>query len=151
MHACTDHPPQAPEVQRLALAYEQLTAETLEQLLQCYAPDAHFRDPFNDVRGVQSIGDVFRHMFRTLAQPRFTVLQCQQQEGEAFLLWRLDYRLRAWRPARARCIRGATHVRFDSQGRVLLHRDYWDAAEELYETLPLLGPLMRWLRARMAG
>ena len=44
------------------------------------------------------------------------------------------------------CIRGATLVRFDTQGRVTLHRDYWDAAEELYEKLPLLGTLMRWLR-----
>jgi hypothetical protein len=25
-----------------------------------------------------------------------------------------------------------------------VHRDYWDAAEELYEKLPLLGSLMRW-------
>lgn len=31
-----------------------------------------------------------------------------------------------------------------------MHRDYWDAAEELYEKLPVLGDLMRWLR-RQAG
>ena len=28
-----------------------------------------------------------------------------------------------------------------------MHRDYWDAAEELYEKLPLLGALMRWLKS----
>ncbi|WP_413888997.1 hypothetical protein [Candidatus Aalborgicola defluviihabitans] len=33
-------------------------------------------------------------------------------------------------------------------GRILDHRDYWDAAEELYEKLPLLGGLMRWLKRR---
>jgi steroid Delta-isomerase len=27
-----------------------------------------------------------------------------------------------------------------------MHRDYWDAAEELYEKLPILGGLMRWLK-----
>ena len=37
-------------------------------------------------------------------------------------------------------------VHFDAQGRVTLHRDYWDTAEELYEKLPVLGRLMRWLR-----
>ena len=41
------------------------------------------------------------------------------------------------------------HLRFDGAGRVTLHRDYWDAAEELYAKLPLLGCLMRGL-ARMA-
>jgi hypothetical protein len=29
---------------------------------------------------------------------------------------------------------------------ITLHRDYWDAAEELYEKLPVLGGLMRWLK-----
>ena len=33
-------------------------------------------------------------------------------------------------------------------GRIALHRDYWDAAEELYEKLPVLGVLMRWLKSR---
>jgi hypothetical protein len=27
-----------------------------------------------------------------------------------------------------------------------MHRDYWDAAEELYEKLPVLGGLMRFLK-----
>ena len=36
----------------------------------------------------------------------------------------------------------------DEAGRITLHRDYWDAAEELYEKLPLVGGLMRWLKRR---
>ena len=47
---------------------------------------------------------------------------------------------------REQCIRGATHIVFDERGAVSVHRDYWDAAEELYEKLPLLGALMRWLK-----
>ena len=31
-----------------------------------------------------------------------------------------------------RCIHGATHLQLAPDGRILLHRDYWDAAEELY-------------------
>jgi hypothetical protein len=31
---------------------------------------------------------------------------------------------------------------------VALHRDYWDAAEELYEKLPWVGGVMRWLKQR---
>jgi len=45
-------------------------------------------------------------------------------------------------------VRGATHLRFDAAGKVVLHRDYWDAAEELYAKLPLLGVLMRGLQRR---
>jgi hypothetical protein len=49
---------------------------------------------------------------------------------------------------REQCIRGATHLRFAADGRIAMHRDYWDAAEELYEKLPVVGTLMRWLKRR---
>ncbi len=48
-------------------------------------------------------------------------------------------------------ITGATHLRFADCRKILLHRDYWDAAEELYEKLPVLGSFMRWLRWRAAA
>jgi hypothetical protein len=38
---------------------------------------------------------------------------------------------------------------FSSDGLVTLHRDYWDAAEELYEKLPVVGSVMRWLKQRV--
>ena len=41
-------------------------------------------------------------------------------------------------------------MKFAADGRINFHRDYWDAAEELYEKLPLVGSLMRWLK-RQAG
>jgi hypothetical protein len=48
-------------------------------------------------------------------------------------------------------IRGATHFVLSEEAglwRVSVHRDYWDAAEELYEKLPVVGSLMRWLKKR---
>jgi hypothetical protein len=48
----------------------------------------------------------------------------------------------------AMTLRGATHLRYGDTGLVVVHRDYWDAAEELYEKLPAVGALMRWLKRR---
>jgi len=36
----------------------------------------------------------------------------------------------------------------DSHNLIVVHRDYWDAAEELYEKLPWVGGLMRWLKRK---
>ena len=47
-------------------------------------------------------------------------------------------------------VRGGSHLVLAEDGRIRAHRDYWDAAEELYEKLPILGRLMRWLRRRAA-
>ncbi|WP_291591368.1 nuclear transport factor 2 family protein [Comamonas sp. UBA7528] len=134
-------------VQRLVQLYETLTPANIQQLGACYAADAHFKDPFNDVSGVPAITRIFEHMFVSLQDPRFVVTQKLVQGQQAFLAWEFHFRLRRWRPDTAQCINGATLLTLDAQGRVSMHRDYWDTAEELYVKLPLLGGLMRWLRA----
>ena len=145
-----NHLPDVPDAQaaatRLAQLYEQLTPARLAQLDDYYAPDARFKDPFNDVQGVPAIRAIFAHMFESLEQPRFVVTQHVAQGQQAFLQWEFHFRMKRWRAQVPQCIHGGTLVHFDAQGRVTLHRDYWDTAEELYEKLPVLGRLMRWLR-----
>ena len=131
---------------RLVDFYEHLQPADLARLPQLYAVDARFKDPFNEVQGTAAIEAIFEHMFRRLQQPRFVVSERVDGGGQAFLVWDFLFTLPGERTER--CIRGATHLRFDADGRVRLHRDYWDAAEELYEQLPLLGALMRWLKRR---
>ncbi|WP_295999616.1 nuclear transport factor 2 family protein [Rugamonas sp.] len=130
---------------RLVRFYETLTPQSLARLDHIYAFDARFKDPFNDVRGLAAIRRVFEHMFAQLLEPRFIVTTRMAQGADAFLAWEMQFRFRRW-AGTPQVIRGATHVRFDADGLVLLHRDYWDAAEELYEKLPLLGRFMRVLK-----
>jgi len=126
--------------------YETISPATLEaELKTIYAADAFFKDPFNEVRGLVPITAIFTHMFEQVDNPRFVVSTHVAQGAQAFLTW--DFRFAMKRFSQApQCIRGATHLVFDDQGLVSMHRDYWDAAEELYEKLPVLGGLMRWLK-----
>jgi hypothetical protein len=139
-------PPDA--ISRFARYFEQLQPADIARLGQYYAADARFKDPFNDVRGVPAIARIFQHMFESLDQPRFVVTQQLQQGSDAFLSWDFTFRFKNFRRDQLQCIQGATHLKLDDAGLVTLHRDYWDAAEELYEKLPLVGGLMRWLKAR---
>ncbi|MBK6336602.1 MAG: nuclear transport factor 2 family protein [Betaproteobacteria bacterium] len=119
-------------------------------MAEFYAADACFRDPFNEVRGVAPIQRIFRHMFDDLADCRFTILDTIVDERGAVLVWDFTFRIRRYRPRIERRIHGASHLRFDAAGRVTYHRDYWDAAEELYAQLPLIGPVLRFLKRRLA-
>ncbi|MCE4556499.1 nuclear transport factor 2 family protein [Roseateles cellulosilyticus] len=131
---------------RLVDAYTRLTRDSLPALLALYDETAAFKDPFNDVRGRRAIGRIFEQMFDELVDPRFVVQVAASEGDEAFLTWELHF-VRACGDVLK--IRGATHLRH-GPGGVVLHRDYWDAAEELYAQLPLLGVLMRALRRRLA-
>ena len=139
-----------PELSRLVRFYETIDPPTLHaQLASVYAPEAYFKDPFNEVQGHAAIAQIFSHMFHQVNDPSFHVVTGIQQGGDAFLTWEFRFRMKRYRTD-LQCIRGATHLVFDERGLVKLHRDYWDAAEELYEKLPLLGAFMKMLKRSAA-
>ncbi len=135
-------------VTRLVAFFESLSPASLNQLDQFYAPQAYFKDPFNEVRGAAEIHTIFSHMFAVLEQPRFVVTDCIAQNDQCFLTWNFEFYFKNFDKTTLQTIRGGSHIRFAADGRVNFHRDYWDAAEELYEKLPWLGGLMRWLKVR---
>lgn len=138
-------------VDRIVQAFESLSPESVSRLDVIYAPDAGFKDPFNAVRGLPEIQRIFAHMFISLVQPRFVVTQRMVQGQQCFLCWEFHFGFKQTRIGQPQCIFGATHLTLDANGRIVMHRDYWDAAEELYEKLPWVGALMRWLKKRASG
>ncbi len=131
-----------PEVQAFIDFFEQLQPADLPRLGQFYAAQAYFKDPFNEVEGIPAITAIFAHMFKAVQTPRFVVRAAVAEEAQCFLTWDFCFISRG----KPMTVHGSSHLRFDAQGRVAWHRDYWDVAEELYEKLPVLGSLMRWLK-----
>lgn len=137
-----------PAVDVIVKAFETLDPKHIDTLEALYAPDARFKDPFNDVRGWPAVAAIFRHMDVSLVQPRFVITERIVDGRQCFLTWEFHFAFKRFAPGQPQCILGGSHLVLDEAGRITLHRDYWDAAEELYEKLPLVGGLMRWLKRR---
>jgi len=141
---------QDPRVHRICSAFESISPDSVAQMDRLYTADARFKDPFNEVQGVAAIQAIFAHMFVNLDQPRFVVRDAVVQGELCFLTWDFLFRMKRFSRAE-QCIRGASQLWLAEDGRIAVHRDYWDVAEELYEKLPVLGGLMRWLKKRAAS
>ena len=135
-------------VDRLVLFFETLSPESVASLGEFYAAHVYFKDPFNEVRGLAPMQRIFSHMFVTLEQPRFVVTEKIQEGRQCFLTWDFEFHFKNHHKTVLQTIRGGSHLKFNEAGLVEYHRDYWDAAAELYEKLPLVGGLMRWLKKR---
>ena len=127
--------------------YHELSPESVIRFPEFYSANAYFKDPFNEVRGVTAIRRIFDHMFRQVENPRFVVTERLAEVDRAMLVWEFRFS----HQGRPQIIRGASHLHFDAEGRVISHRDYWDVAEELYMTLPVIGWLMRRLRLMLSA
>jgi hypothetical protein len=134
--------------QNVAIFFETLTPQSVSQLPTLYDAQATFKDPFNEVKGLPEIERIFRHMYVALDQPHFVITAQLVDGAQAFLTWEFRFRFKRFDTTTLQTVRGGSHVVFNEQGLVTLHRDYWDAAEELYEKLPLVGSAMRWLKKR---
>lgn len=131
--------------------YHELSPESVARFPEFYSANAYFKDPFNEVRGVTAIQLIFSHMFRQLAEPRFVVTEQVVDINSAMLVWELHFSVSLWGKGWPQVMRGVSHLKFDLDGKVNYHRDYWDTAEELYMKLPALGMLMRGLKRLFAA
>jgi len=129
--------------------FENVSLQSVKEIAELYDTDAYFKDPFNEVRGQANIIHIFEHMFRQVDAPRFIIKQSILQDEDAFIVWDFEFRMRGTKNPQK--IHGSSHVRFNTAGKVEYHRDYWDAAEELYEKIPVLGNLMRFIKRKARG
>lgn len=138
-------------IQALIEFYNGFSAQSVAQFGNFYSADAYFKDPFNEVRGIAAIERIFAHMFTQVAEPRFVVTEQLVASSGAMLVWEFHFRFKLWRHGAPKVIRGVSHLKFDSTGKVCYHRDYWDAAEELYMQLPVIGPVVKKLQQKFSA
>lgn len=138
-------------IERIVSLFETFAPADVQRLREYYCDDAYFKDPFNEVRGVEPIQRIYAHMFDALDEPRFVVTQQMAQGAECWLAWEFQFRYRTIMKDRTQVVRGASHLLLAADGRIRSHRDYWDAAEEVYEKLPVIGWVMRWLKRQARG
>ena len=128
--------------------YEGLTPETLGILRNLCAEDVRFRDPFNDLRGIDAYIRVLEKMFEDVAAPQFRVSHKACDGNVCFLRWTFGYRPHADAPDKI--LEGMSEVHFDDAGLVIAHIDHWDPAGQIYESLPVIGWLLRIIRRRVS-
>jgi len=133
--------------QKYIVFFSQLSEESLGDLSFLFSANARFKDPFNDVVGVDKIKKVFQHMYATTEVPRFRVNHHAQNEDKLFLQWDFLFTKnnKEW------SISGSSMVTFNEQDQAIEHIDYWDPAEQIYGKIPILRSLISLLRKTLAA
>ena len=134
--------------QEYATFFETLTKENnLESYGLFFDDGSTFEDPFQKVQGLDSIHRVFEHMYETLYEPRFVITEVLENGLVAYLKW--DFYFKLSEDSDERSFEGISRVDFSDSGKVLSHTDYWDAAYNVYEKIPLVGSILRFIKRRI--
>ena len=126
--------------------YEELSHEAIEGMSAFVCSDVHFKDPFNDITGFAALRTLLTKTLSDVTNPIFRVTN-QFQDGETlFLRWTFQGQVKGlgdWH------VVGMSAIRFDHEGKICEHIDYWDAAEQFYEKLPVIGAVLRMIKRRL--
>ena len=126
--------------------FENLTPDTLPEIARIATPDMRFRDPFNDVRGIDNVVRLLGTMYAH-GTPRFEILDRALGQSAGYILWRFTND-----PGGGRAplmITGMSEIHFAPDGRISEHIDHWDSGGQFYERIPVLGWLIRLVRKRL--
>ncbi len=115
-----------------------------------YAADAILHDTLATHEGMEAVRAYLLRTAERAAGVKVDIIRVLTDGSDAFLVWRMDITWSAFRQkGRTTRSHGMSHIRFDADGKVALHHDFWDSAGGFFEHLPLVGTLIRWIKRRV--
>jgi len=120
----------------------------LSRLREFYTDKVVFKDPVHEIRGLVELEDYFTSLCAELSECRIEYLDEIVSEGSAYVKWVMHFK----HPRlgnRLISVRGVSHIQFGE--KIDFQEDFYDMGAMLYEQLPVLGNVTRWLKLRLAS
>lgn len=137
-------------IERFKAVYADLKGPDLaERIDAAYAETLYFNDTLHTFDNRAALSTYLQQTAERVDSVQVDVSRVIVDGTDVWLQWRMKTRARALgRTMQADTI-GMTHLRFDNNGKVVLHQDYWDSTEGVFSHIPFIGGLVRWTRNRL--
>lgn len=114
-----------------------------------YAENAYLNDTLKEVDGIDAIEAYFLESTRALESCTVEFPDVAVSGNNYYFRWIMDIKFKKLKKGRICRSYGISHIRFDETGKVVLHQDYWDSANGLFEHIPVLGGLIKIIKGRL--
>ncbi|MFQ3578380.1 MAG: hypothetical protein SNJ52_05150 [Verrucomicrobiia bacterium] len=115
---------------------------------QVYSADAFFNDTLKTLRGADKIEHYLLETSKNVSEFRVEMMPPARSGPDYYFRWIMTVGMKRFGNKSVTTI-GMTHVRFDPEGKVRLHQDYWDSAAGLWDHVPVIGSGIRWIKSRL--
>lgn len=142
---------EAAAIERFKRFFADFSPNKIASLLdQTYAPDAWFNDTLKTVRGREALREYLKHSADAVDSCTVVVDDVTRTAaGEYLARWTMTIRFKRFKKGQDTVTIGVSLLRFDPQGLVALHQDFWDATQGLFDHIPLIGWLISKVKKRL--
>lgn len=129
--------------------YNTLNADTCKSgiIEMVYAQNLVFKDCFHHITGISEFRNYCASIYENVQFCQFEFHDEFIKLDSAMLTWTMTYRHPKLNGGQSIHVHGSTHIRFTD--KVFYHQDYVDGGELLYEHIPLLKRIIKFLKDRM--
>jgi len=116
------------------------SADIKKRVADLYADELYFNDTMHTFNDSAQLANYLHITGQRVSMIEIDIDDVSVKGKDAYARWTMRYRV-ANKPLVESI--GMTHFRFNEDGKVVLHQDYWDSVEGLYRTVPLVGFLLK--------
>lgn len=129
--------------------YQQLSRDNLSSLSNLYDQDIVFQDPLHKINGFNNVADYFAQLYENVSACHFVINRVILEGNQAAIYWTMTYQHKRLKSGLPIEVEGHSLIKGEDN-KVIYHRDYLDLGQMLYEQVPLLGSIIRWLKKRVS-
>jgi len=136
---------------RFARFFSSFAPDRVDKLVpETYAEDVYFNDTLKAIEGRTALAHYLRDSAEAVEACRVEILETTRTANDEHLVgWSMMIRFKKFRRGVDTWTVGMSHLRFDAEGRVAYHQDYWNAADGLFQHLPVIGSLIAAVKRRL--
>ena len=130
--------------------FENYTHENLEAIVQTvYAPEVYFRDAFRQLDRAVDIEHYLVEGLEPLTACEFVFNNISRAGGDFYLDWTMRVDFKKTPPGTWEESMGMTRMRFNNEGQVIFHQDYWDPTDVVYVRIPVAKQLIAYVKGKL--
>ncbi|NMT63675.1 nuclear transport factor 2 family protein [Marinobacter orientalis] len=130
---------------RFTQLFNSLCAGDMAGLSSVYSDNVRFTDPFSSVEGIDELTEYFAGAYANVISCGFDFGEPVISGENVCIPWVMHLQHRRIRKGKPVKVDGISQLAIRN-GHVAFHRDYFDAGQLLYENLPVMGGVIRWIR-----
>lgn len=138
-------------ISRFCELYQDIANLDPDRLDAVYGQTVQFVDPVTTHNGIVALKAYFSRLLESAAQCRFdisNVIPCEHNDNNIHFVvtWTMKLTLKS---GKFIALDGISELRIDDD-LIIYHRDYYDIGAMVYEHLPVLGRLIKFIKRKLA-
>jgi len=127
--------------------YQTASVGSLEHLDRIYTQDIEFRDPLHTILGILALKGYMKNLYARSSAIDFEYTDEQCGDNWATISWLMTFSHSALAGGKPIKVRGITQIRFTD--RIFYHEDFYDLGAMIYQHVPILGRIIRFINRRV--